>query len=123
MAERLMRSLTFLVLLAALPAVAQGLADPTRPPSGATLSTSAPAAAAAGPRLQSVLISPGRKLAIIDGETIALGGNVGDATLVQVTETGVTLRRGAELTRLELYPDVMRNPGRRAVDENTEGKP
>jgi len=79
--------------------------------------------APAGPRLQSVLISPDRKLAIIDGETVALGGTVGDATLVQITETGVTLKRGAQVTRLELYPGVVCHAGRAAADKNKEGKP
>jgi hypothetical protein len=55
-----------------------------------------------------VLISPQRRLAVIDGRTVPLGGKVDDATLVQVSETHVTLRRGAELKTLELYPGVER---------------
>lgn len=126
MVERLTPALLGLALSAALPALAQnaGLTDPTRPPaaSAAPSPVTAEAGAAAGPRLQSVLISPDRKLAIIDGETVTLGGSVGDATLVQISETGVTLRRGAELTRLELYPAVVRNAGQ-AADKDKKGKP
>jgi MSHA biogenesis protein MshK len=128
MAERLTPALLGLALSAALPALAQTatLSDPTRPPNasmaGAAGAASDPATPA-GPRLQSVLISPDRKLAIIDGETVALGGSVGGATLVQITETGVTLRRGAEVTRLELYPGVVLHAGRAGGDKNKEGKP
>jgi MSHA biogenesis protein MshK len=126
MAERLTPALLGLALIAVLPVLAQttGLSDPTRPPNASTIAAAAGAPdAAAGPRLQSVLISPDRKLAIIDGQTVALGGSVGDATLVQISETGVTLKRGAELTRLELYPGVVRHAGRAADDKNKEGKP
>ena len=127
MAERLTPALLGLALAAALPALAQtaGLTDPTRPPNASTIAASSGAsdAAAAGPRLQSVLLSPDRKLAIIDGETVALGGSVGGATLVQISETGVTLKRGAQVTRLELYPGVVRHAGRAAADKNKEGKP
>jgi len=108
-----------LMLLAALPLAAwpaahaqPALSDPTRPPNvlpGALRDAStrgeAPVVAS---RLQSVLISPQRRLAVIDGRTVPLGGKVDDATLVQIAETHVTLRRGAELKTLELYPGVER---------------
>ena len=113
MAERLKA----LMLLAALPLAAWPaahaqpvLSDPTRPPNvlpgaarDASQSSEAPAS-----RLQSVLISPQRRLAVIDGRTVPLGGKVDDATLVQIAETHVTLKRGDELKTLELYPGVER---------------
>jgi len=115
--------------LAAWPAArAQpALSDPTRPPNvlqGAMRDASergeAPAAAS---RLQSVLISPQRRLAVIDGRTVPLGGKVDDATLVQISETHVTLRRGAELKTLELYPGVERKAvGQGQSAENKKGK-
>jgi MSHA biogenesis protein MshK len=92
------------------------LSDPTRPPNvlqGAMRDASergeAPAAAS---RLQSVLISPQRRLAVIDGRTVPLGGKVDGATLVQIAETHVTLKRGDELKTLELYPGVERKAAR-----------
>ena len=113
--------LAHLALLVALPALAQtaALSDPTRPPEGSLAATPAGSAVPAGPRLQSVLLSPDRKLAIIDGQTVPRGGRVGDATLVQITETRVTLRRGAQLSTLELYPGVVRS----AASSNREDKP
>jgi len=82
---------------------AQALSDPTRPPS-ASPAAGQPDAGTGGPRLQSILLSPGRKIAIIDGQTVALGGKIGDATLVRIAEAGVVLKRGDELETLPLLP-------------------
>jgi len=110
MAERLSAVLVFLLVLGTSAGVAgQGLADPTRPPA-----PRAPEGAESAPgatpqpthRLQSVLISGTRKLAVIDGQTVPLGGEVGGATLTAISETGVTLRRGAETETLKLNPGV-----------------
>jgi MSHA biogenesis protein MshK len=99
-------------LLALAPAWAQGLVDPTRPPSA---SPGAPQddAPAGAPQLQSVLISPGRRLAIISGNTVALGDAVGDAKVVKITETEVVLRRGDETEVLKLFPGVDKQPVKR----------
>lgn len=103
-------------------ASAQALRDPTRPPEA----SASPGAAESAPpaRLQSVLISPGRRSAIIDGALVPLGGNVGGAKLVAVRETEVVLRKDGETEILKLYPAVekktttTRKPrGQRPVEE------
>ena len=109
-----MRTLLPCALLAfgASLAQAQALSDPTRPPQvtpGVARESGAPAAAPAT-RLQSILISPARKLAVIDGRTVTVGARVDDATVVQIAETHVTLRQGGELKTLELYPGIERKP-------------
>ena len=93
-------------------AQAQALSDPTRPPQVApgALREATSEAAPAALRLQSVLISPARKLAVIDGRTVTVGARVDDATVVQIAETHVTLRQGGELKTLELYPGIERKP-------------
>ena len=90
-------------------AVAQDVQDPTRPPvqlqetvAGEPLST--------GPVLQSVLISPTRKIAMIDGVAVRLGGKVGTQTLVKMTETEVVLRQGRTVQILKLHPDFEKKP-------------
>jgi len=121
-----------LMLLAALPLAAwpaahaqSVLSDPTRPPNvlpGAPRDASRPSEAPApASRLQSVLISPQRRLAVIDGRTVPLGGRVDDATLVQIAETHVTLRRGDELKTLELYPGVERKAFRQGQGAEKKG--
>ena len=92
---------------------ALALTDPTRPPGAVTPSPGA----AVGPRhpAQSVLLSSGRKLAIIDGITVPLGGMVGEARLVRITETEVTLKTGNETEALKLFPAIEKRPSKRAT--------
>jgi MSHA biogenesis protein MshK len=87
---------------------AQALADPTRPPAMlARIPAGARAAATpAAPVLQSVLIARqagGRQIAVIDGETVRLGGSFRGAVLVRMTETEVELQRGRERQVLKLF--------------------
>ena len=104
MAKRLIAALG---LLSAWTAFAQGLPDPTRPPSA---SVSDPAPSGESSRLQSVLISPGRKLAVIDGRTVMLGGRVGDARVVAIAPAQVTLQRGGAYQTLKLHPGIEKKP-------------
>jgi MSHA biogenesis protein MshK len=94
---------------AAMPAGAQGLADPTRPPAG-LVASDAYGEANGGPVLQSVMISPGRKAALISGQVVVLGGKYGSARLVRLTESEAVLRDGSETTVLRLYPLVDKRP-------------
>lgn len=89
------------------PAMAQALIDPTRPPT--ELAPEVPAVAgAASPvhRLQSVIISPTRKAAIINGILVELGGKYGDAVLTKVAEDEVVLSRDDSREVLKLFPAV-----------------
>jgi MSHA biogenesis protein MshK len=83
---------------------AQTMADPTRPP------RAVPAEAAAERTdarvLQSVIITPDRRAAIINGERVELGGVYGDARVSRITETEVVLRSAARTEVLKLYPNV-----------------
>lgn len=115
MVERLTgaRVLCVLTALAASPAAAAQatLPDPTRPPAASADEGTRTAPAREGSplhRLQSVLISPERKLAVIDGRTVLLGGRIDDATVVAITETGVTLRRGERTEVLPLNAGVQK---------------
>lgn len=100
-----------LLLLSTLPlaAWAQVLPDPTRPPmeigdgTGWSAQQAAPAAAKG---LLSVIISPERCAAIIDGKTIRLGEKYGDATLVEIRAQGVVLQGEHGRRSMELFPGV-----------------
>ena len=84
---------------------AEELADPTRPPAAIVI----PATATAGSLpsgLQSVIISKNRRAAIIDGETVELRGKHGDATLIEVAESGVVLQGAQGRQVLMLFPGV-----------------
>jgi len=86
---------------------AQGLVDPTRPP-GALFAAADAGAATSGPVLQSVRLSAERKVAMISGEMVVLGGRYGTARLVRLTESEAVLKDGAETTVLRLYPLVVK---------------
>lgn len=95
-------------LMLAPVAFAEELPDPTRPP--AAVMAPGDAAAVAPPRpagLQSVIISRSRSAAIIDGQTVELGGKYGDVRLIEVSDTGVILQgaRGKKQV-MTLFPDV-----------------
>jgi len=69
-----------------------------------------------GLRLQSVMISPTQKTAIINGALVKLGEKYGDAVLTRVAENEVVLRSGGVNRVLKLYPSVdKREAGRGAV--------
>ena len=114
MAQSLMASPTYMKIVRAifvlgcamfnLTVLAQTLSDPTRPPTIA-MDTSANAEVISGPVLQSILIAPGRHIAIISGQTVTLNGKYGEQTLIKMSETEVVLRNGKELQTLKLFPD------------------
>ena len=98
---------SFIFALFEYPARAENLPDPTRPPAVETVAPAAgDAAVRGGPVLQSVLISPRHKVAIISGETIKLGGTYGTAKVVKISEEGVVLNEGGSLQTLKLFPSV-----------------
>ncbi|MDB5762630.1 MAG: hypothetical protein JWQ21_1625 [Herminiimonas sp.] len=86
--------------------LADSLSDPTRPPASLGFAQEANVVAASGPVLQSVFISPGRKVAIISGQAVNLGEKFGDAQVIKIMESEVTLSRGKDLQTLKLFPGV-----------------
>ena len=58
--------------------------------------------------LQTVLISPERRYAIINGEVVPIGGSIAGAELVAIAEERVTLRTAEGLRIVHLFPDVTR---------------
>jgi MSHA biogenesis protein MshK len=93
-----------LLSLGAIPAISFALTDPTKPP--AELSAPSGAITPEGNDLQSVIISPTRRAAIIGGQTIELGGKAGDVRLIEVGENGVVLQGEKGRQVLTLFPNV-----------------
>lgn len=81
-------------------------ADPTRP---ATLTPGAAPVPTGRPRLESVLIAPDRRIAIISGQRVQLGDRIGAAQVVSITESAVVLRSGLNSETLPLFPQLKRN--------------
>lgn len=84
-------------------AQAQPLADPTRPPAEGPADRGREEARAPS-RLQSVLISSRRSVAVIDGRAVQLGERLDGARVVSIEPAQVTLQRGSVRERLTLLP-------------------
>lgn len=87
---------------------AQALRDPTRPPSFSESAREGEPRASHGPVLQSVIVSGGRKIALIDGRTYTVGAKVGEARLIAISGAEVTLRESGGNKVLRLTPDAQK---------------
>jgi MSHA biogenesis protein MshK len=89
-------------------AVAEELADPTRPPAALAepVAGAVQKASEVPSGLQSIIISKTRRAAIIDGETVELGKRHGDARLIEVNEGSVVLQGTQGRQVLTLFPNV-----------------
>lgn len=109
MAERMKILSSAMLLLAWSTAASAQLADPTRPPAGMNV----PGEAGSGvvlpafSGLQSVIMrKTGKPAALINGEIVELGGKVGEARLVKVSEDAVVLKGPGGEETLRLTPAV-----------------
>lgn len=100
--------LTIVFFIFQVDCFAENLPDPTRPPiwgnvkgTGIELSQ--------GPILQSILISPQRRVAVISGQTVLLGETYGGARIISINETSIVLKKGSKLETLRLFPEVRKS--------------
>ena len=115
--------LGLMALWLATAAQAQALGDPTRPPAGQRGGggTGRPAGDPAGLVLESIIISDTSRSAIISGEHVMLGGKIGQARLIQVSEAAVVLLTADSRRTLKLFPGVHKRPAGERV--RTEDEP
>jgi hypothetical protein len=110
--KRLRLELTaLLAVMLSAPACAEGLTDPTRPPAGFDVTAGSARSAEAAPSalvLESVLIHPDSRIAIISGERLALGQKIRGLRLVKIADTEVVLLDGGERRTLKLYPSAQK---------------
>lgn len=102
-----MKSTPFLfALLAAFAADAAPFADPFRPPRQAEQSASGDEARGpAAPRLESVLIGPDRRVAVINGQQYVEGERFGAGRILRISESEVVIRHSDRDEKLTLFPD------------------
>jgi hypothetical protein len=106
-----LRLLALLLLCLSRIAAAEPLPDPTLPAidlndtgKGGVSNVAPEEAATHG--LQSIIISPGYRAAIIDGVKVGMGERTGDSKLVEVRETSVVLENARGRRVVELFPKV-----------------
>lgn len=97
-----------LVLMIAI-AQAAPFADPFRPPRQAEQPAgSERAAPAAATRLESVLIAPDRRIAVIDGQQYMEGARFGSGRVLRISEAEVVIRHPDRDEALRLFPQGMK---------------
>ncbi len=104
------RRLALLAATLLVPAAASAqklTVDPMRPPAGIGAGgADAERDAGGGIRLQTVMISPTQRAAVISGVMVKLGEKFGEAVLVRVSENEVVLKSGSAQQVLKIHPDV-----------------
>ncbi len=112
---------TILVALLLTAAPASALDDPMRPPSfdpGGRVG-SAPAGPS-GFSLTSTLVSPDRRVAVINGRTLAVGERIGGAEIIEILPDRVRIRRGKKESTLTLAPVNVKEPVSADTQEATQ---
>ena len=102
-------------------AQAQAMTDPTRPPVE-HVETAGSAPVPDEPVLQSVMITPTLRAAIINGETVQLGGRFREAQVVKISENEVVLKSGTETQILKMYPGVEKREHAPQTPKATSGR-
>ena len=97
-----------------------GLSDPTRPPGAAA---GADGDEGGGGQLQSVILSGGRKLAIIGGVAYKVGERVGDARVLSIDAEVVRLRdaQGIQVLRISPALETVNPPVRKNAVKSSKG--
>lgn len=90
---------------------ASPLPDPTRPVDRTVSAGPTAATRPAGPVLQSTLVSPTRKVAIISGQAVQVGDTVQGAVVTEISAYEVKLAKGGRELRLRLHPKLKEEPG------------
>lgn len=106
----MVKFLLFAGFLFSAAAAAETLVDPTRPPSMVEKSAAGVAPAPVGSGLQSIFISPQRRVALIDGKEVPVGGHVGEAKLVQIAEDHIVLKDAKGTRSVALLPGIEKRP-------------
>ncbi len=84
------------------------LHDPTRPTDPALYFGSGKTPAGGNWSLQSILSSPERRIAVINGTRVREGDRIGSARVVQIRDSHVLLNTGGSTLTLRLLPDSIK---------------
>lgn len=92
----------FLTLAVAVVYAQPELADPTRPSGWRAVQEQGERVSEVPVRLDSILLSPWRRIAVINGHTLAEGESRDGLTLVKVSKSEVEVRVDGQTQRLQL---------------------
>ena len=109
-----LRLILFLTTLLPVAASAAALHDPMRPGGAAPPSPSTERAPAPSYRLDSIILAPQRRSAIINGRLVNEGEMLGRAQITRIEASRVTLRIGNQHHVLTLLPVSIKTPSNEA---------
>ena len=101
------RFLAFVVLSILQPVNATTLVDPTRPYDANRL-TDRQIRSADSYTLDSTLVSPYRRVAVINGSQVTVGETIGNATVLRIRRQDVLLQSPNRKITLKLFPDTVK---------------
>jgi MSHA biogenesis protein MshK len=112
-----MRQIVHLAATAMLCASAHGapFGDPTRPPG--QVEGAGDAGADSAIRVESILIAPDRRIAIVNGREVTIGSQVGDARVVRISESEIVIRSAQGDETLKLFAPVVRRSPQKRVEK------
>ena len=93
-----------LLLMMAATVQAAPFADPFRPPRQLEGPATERASPAATTRLESVLIGPDRRIAVINGQQYTEGARYGSGRVLRISEAEVVIRHADRDEALKLFP-------------------
>ena len=110
-----MFKLLFAALLLLMPLLSQAqLNDPMRPAQAPRAATTASADAPSW-RLDSIIVSGDRRLAVINGQSVSEGDRLGQARIKRIEATRVSLQVGQQSRVLTLLPVSIKTPSTEAA--------
>ena len=106
-----MRTLACVAMLAVVcgPAAGGELRDPTRP-SYLPAETASRTASAPSWRLESIIVSANRRLAVINGRVVGVNDRINAARIVEILPYEVHLEYKGEIRRISLVPTRVKHP-------------
>lgn len=107
--SRTLRLCVLFALLAGAHAAAGELEDPTRPSYLPAESAEAVVRAPAW-RVESIIVSPGRRLAVINGRVVGVNDRIDAARVVEILPYEVRLEYQGEIRHVSLVPTRVKRP-------------
>ncbi|GMR07389.1 MAG: hypothetical protein BMS9Abin26_0392 [Gammaproteobacteria bacterium] len=105
-----MTSAMILYMVATASSVHAQLRDPMQPPEFQYSAGDVAQSKYSGYELTSIIIAPGRRVAVINGQSLSKGDSLGNVTVVDIRPAEVLLKRGEEDIVLSLIPVNVKKP-------------
>jgi MSHA biogenesis protein MshK len=104
---------TFLLAACSSVYAQTAIVDPMRPPNASAVSSGSTSARNKGWLVSQILISPGRRLAVVNGRVVNVGNVVNGATVSAIYGNAVELRLNGNAVLLEpIFVDIKQQPKR-----------